>query len=238
MDNMVAEIKRTDYRLRHLVMIAEQAVEGIAVVDLKGILWFANTAWARMHRYESGNELIGKPISQFHTDGQMKADVFPFIEEAGRRGQLEGPVEHIRRDGMVFPTQTKMTAVRDETGRTIGLVLFVTDVSESKRTEELLKQRAAELKIANERLLSQISERKRMENQLREYRNRLEQQIAELMTANTELQRQVAEHERVESELQEYVDGIEQQIAELVAAVNKVVQFSASAPRVFCRKTR
>lgn len=235
---MVAEIKRTDYRLRHLVMIAEQAVEGIAVVDLKGILWFANTAWARMHRYESGNELVGKPISLFHTNGQMKADVFPFIEEASRRGQLEGPIGHVRRDGTVFSTQTKMTAVKDEAGRTIGLVVFVTDVSESKQTEELLKQQAVGLRTANEQLKSQIGERKRMENQLREYRNRLEQQIAELMAVNKELQRQIAEHERVENELQEYCYGIEQQIAELAAAANKVIQFGASAPQLFCHKTQ
>ena len=238
MDNMVAEIKRTDYTLRHLVMIAEQAVEGIVVVDLRGILWFVNTAWARMHGYESSNELVGKPISMFHTEGQMKTDVFPFIEETKHRGRLEGPVEHSRRDGAVFPTQTKMTAVRDEAGRTIGLIVFVTDVSAGKQTKELLRQQAVGLKAANEQLQSQISEHKRMENQLQELRNQLEQRTAELTAASEEFQRQTAEHEQTENELQEYCDGIEQQIAEVAAAVNKVIQFSASAPQLFCHKTQ
>jgi PAS domain S-box-containing protein len=226
MDNMVAEIKRTDYTLRHLVMIAEQAVEGIVVVDIKGILRFVNAAWAGMHGYERSYELIGKPISLFHTEDQMKTDVLPFIEETKHRGRLEGPIEHVRNDGTVFSTQTKMMAVKDEAGRVIGLVVFATDTSASKQTDKFLNQQTASLKAANEQLRSQISERKR-----------LEQQIAELMAASKELQRHIAEHEREENELQEYCYGIEQQIAELGAALNKVVQFGASAPQMFGHKT-
>jgi PAS domain S-box-containing protein len=183
MDNMVAEIKRTDYTLRHLIMTAEHAVEGIAIIDLNGILRFVNTAWAVMHGCESSNELVGKPISQFHTEEQMKADVFAFIEETKDRGQLEGPIEHARRDGTVFPTHTKMTAVKDEAGRTIGLIIFVTDVSASRQTEDTLKQQAAGLRAANEQLQRQISERKQRENQLQEYCEGIEQQIAELAVA-------------------------------------------------------
>jgi len=238
MSNMIAEIKRTEHTLRHLTMIAEQAVEGVAVVDLNGILWFVNTVWARMHGYESSNELIGKPISVFHTEDQMKTDVLPLIEETKHRGQLEGPIEHMRRNGTVFPTQTKMTTVKDETGRTIGLVVFVTDVSASKNIEELLKQQTAGLKAADEQLQSQITERRRVENELQKYRNRLEQRTAELMAASEELQKQVTEHERVENELQEYCDSIEQQTTELAAAINKVIQFAASTPQLFCHKTQ
>jgi chromosome segregation ATPase len=131
-----------------------------------------------------------------------------------------------------------MTTVKDETGRTIGLVVFVTDVSASKNIEELLKQQTAGLKAADEQLQSQITERRRVENELQKYRNRLEQRTAELMAASEELQKQVTEHERVENELQEYCDSIEQQTTELAAAINKVIQFAASTPQLFCHKTQ
>lgn len=182
MDNMVAEIRRTDYTLRHLIMIAEHAIDGIAVIDLNGILRFVNTAWARMHGYDSSNELVGKPISRFHTEEQMKADVFDFIEETKHRGRLEGPIEHARKDGTVFHTRTKMAAVRDEMGRTVGLVVFAEDVSASKRTEDVLKQQAASLRAANEQLQRQISECKHRESELQEYCDGIAQQIVELAT--------------------------------------------------------
>jgi len=182
MDNMVAEIRRTDYTLRHLIMIAEHALDGIAIIDLNGILRFVNTAWARMHGYDSSNELVGKPISQFHTEEQMKADVFDFIEETEHRGRLEGPIEHAQKDGTVFPTRTKMAAVRDEMGRTVGLVVFAEDVSASKRTEDVLKQQAVSLRAANEQLQRQINECRRKEYELQEYCDGIAQQIVELAT--------------------------------------------------------
>jgi len=57
----ITDRKRMEHELRRLAFIAQQAAEGIAVADLEGNLQFVNDAWARMHGYESGAELVGKP---------------------------------------------------------------------------------------------------------------------------------------------------------------------------------
>lgn len=236
MDNMIAEVKRVEQTIRNLTVMAEQATEAIAVTDHDGDLRFVNTAWARMHGYANRAELVGKPISMFHTEEQFRSDVSGFIEETKHRGQLEGPIWHVRSDGTTFATQTKMTALKDGQGNIAGLIVFVTDVSVISQAEELLRQRTTELKTANEQLQSKISEGQRLQSELHQCRNQLEQLRAELSVAHEELQKQIAEREQVENESRQYCDGAERQITELAAAINKVVRFAESPTQLVCHK--
>ena len=239
MDDIIAAHEQGEQALRHLTVIAERAREGIIVVDLNGALRFINTAWATMHGYEAGHELIGKQISIFHTKEQMKTDVIPFMEETKRRGQLAGPVEHVRRDGTPLPTEMLMVVFEDEAGKAAGLICFATDLTEHERTKdelkryrnhlaELVKQQTAELTEANEQLQNQIAEHEQAEQ-------RLKRQTAELTTANEQLQNQIAEHEPVQNELQEYRDQLEQRLTqqtdELTAANEQLQKQTAERER-------
>ncbi len=226
MDDITAAHEQGEQALRHLTVIAERAREGIVVVDLNGALQYVNTAWATMHGYEAGHELIGKHISIFHTKEQMKTDVIPFMEETKSRGQLAGPVEHVRRDGTPLPTEMLMVVFKDGEGKAAGLICFATDLTEHERTKdelkryrnhlaELVKQQTAELTATNEQLQNQIAAHEPIQNKLQEHRNQLEQrltqQTTELTAANEQLQNQIAEHEQAEQRLK-------QQTAELTAA--------------------
>jgi PAS domain S-box-containing protein len=132
--------KPFEHELRFLAVAADRASEGIAVADIDGVLRFANLAWAIMHGYKSANELLGKHISSFHTKKEMEALVADFIEEAKRRGQFAGPVEHVRSNGTVFPTQTRMSTVKVNEGKTIGLVIFASDASGHSHIQHHLSQ--------------------------------------------------------------------------------------------------
>lgn len=233
MDDITAAHEHGEQALRHLTVIAEQAREGIVVVELNGALRFVNPAWATMHGYEAGHELIGQQISIFHTEEQMKTDVIPFIEEAKRRGQLAGPVEHVRRDGTPFPTEMLMVVFKDEAGKAMGLICFATDLTEHERTKdelkryrnhlaELVKQQTAQLEAADEQAQNRIAERERAE----EY---LEQQTGELRAANEQLQNQIAEREGAEQRLKQQIaelkaenEQLENQIGERKAVQNEL----------------
>jgi len=219
MHNIIAAHKRLVRALWCLAKITEQAGEGIAVLDLNGTIQFVNATWTTMHGYNKRQELVGKQISIFHTKEQMKRDVTPFIEEAKRRGQLTGPVEHMRRDGTPFLTEMKMIVVKDKSSKSIGLIGFVTDITERKQAEERLKQQAAELTAVNERLQQQISQREQAETQWQEHHSQLEQRIeeqtAELTAASEKLQHEI--NKRTKKRLR-------QQVAELTAANEKLQQ--------------
>lgn len=138
--------------LRHLGTITDQACEGIIVVDLKGVLHFVNTAWAKMHGYESGKELLGRQISMFHTPEEMKSKVIPLSERAKRNGSSTGTVKHLRKDGTKFTTKAKMVPLADEQGNTNGLIIYVIDITEfgqRENTPEETAEQAEESEVPN-----------------------------------------------------------------------------------------
>jgi len=146
------ERKRLEHELRRLAMIAEQAAEGIAWADLDGNLQFVNDAWARMHGYASGAELVGRRLSIFHTDEQMRKDVLPFNEGVKHRGQNTGEIGHKRKDGTAFPTQMIVALLKDERGEPYGLAAIAQDITERKRTDRALADQKAALERSNAEL--------------------------------------------------------------------------------------
>ena len=217
MDNIFTEFRRLKQRLRHLTMIAEQANEGIVVVDSNGINRFVNTAAAKMHGYDTRGELVGKQMNVFYTEEQMKSDVLPLVEEVKRRGQLVGPIEHVRSDGTVFPTETKMTLLKDGRDKAVGLIVFVTDMTERRQAEKSLTNRKLELASAKEMLLQQITERKQAEQSFA-------QQASELTATNENLRQQVCERRQAEEQLEGHREQLEQRTAELASANEKLQQ--------------
>jgi PAS domain S-box-containing protein len=145
----ITERKRAEDRARHLAMIAEQTGEGIAEADLEGNLQFVNAAWVRMHGYQAADQLVGKHLSVCHTDEQMKTDVVPFNQEVVRRGWHRREIGHVRKDGTPFSSEMTVTVFKDEGGKPIGLIGFMTDITERKRAEEELKKTLAELERFN-----------------------------------------------------------------------------------------
>ncbi|MCX5656197.1 MAG: response regulator [Planctomycetota bacterium] len=145
----ITDRKRMEHELRRLAVIAEQAAEGIAVADLDGNLQFVNHAWARMHGFESGAELVGKPLSVFHTDEQFKAEVAPFNATVKRQGHHADEVGHVRKDGSTFPTQMSVVVLKDEQGEPYGIAGFAEDITSRKQAEQAIRRAKEDAEVAN-----------------------------------------------------------------------------------------
>jgi len=145
----ITEHKRMEHELRRLAVIVEQAAEGISVADMDGNLDFVNDAWARMHGYDSGAELVGKTLRVFHTDEQMKTAVESFNAALKRQGHNEGELGHVRRDGTTFTSQVSVVVLKDKQGKPYGLAAFAQDITERKRAEEAIRRSKSEAEHAN-----------------------------------------------------------------------------------------
>jgi PAS domain S-box-containing protein len=115
-----------EWMFRVLKIAVEHAAEGIVVLDSAGIIRLANHVSAKAHGYASRANLLGRNLTAFHTEEQMAEHVTPFMKEAMRLGRFEGRLEHIRRDGVVFSTDTKMARVGNEAWDDAGLIVFHT----------------------------------------------------------------------------------------------------------------
>jgi PAS domain S-box-containing protein len=205
-------------------IIADRSLEAIAVLDTNGVVHYANAAWVRMHGYEHRSEVVGERISAFHNKEQMSGDVLPFLQEVGRRGQISGPVGHMHKSGMEIPTYTTMVALKDETGKMRGVIVFAIDISELEQLKEDIRnlkreadKRAEELALAAKSLEKQAREMEIVENLLGA-------RGAELSSVNKQLWQYMSEREQIQEQchvLRAELVEKEKQVSELTSRLQR-----------------
>ena len=183
-------------------VIADRAREAIALFDTNGVLHYANAAWVKMHGYAHLNEVLGKKITAFHNKEQLSGDVLPFLQEIGHRGQISGPVGHIRKNGTAIPTNTTMVMLKDERSTIRAVAVYATDTTEREMLNEEIKnlkldaeKRMSELTLTASRLADRAKELEMVENLLRA-------RGAELASINKQLWQYMSEREQSQEQIQ------------------------------------
>ncbi|MBN1779731.1 PAS domain S-box protein [bacterium] len=141
----ITEKKKVEEKAEMLSAVVEQSEEGISIADLKGNLLFVNKAWCRMHGYKSPKNLIGKNLSIFHSEEQLKNDVEQFNRNVIELGAFRGEVGHITQDKKPFPTYMTSIVLRDRQGKVFGIAGIAKDITMQKQTEEKLRKSEAQL---------------------------------------------------------------------------------------------
>ena len=135
----VTERKRAEEELKKFKTASDRSSHGMAMCHLDGSLIYVNESFAEMHGYRV-EELIGKHLSIFHTEEQMK-DVERLRKQLEETGSyVAEEVWHKRKDGTVFPTLMTGTSIEDDKGRPSYLSATARDITASKRLEEQLRQ--------------------------------------------------------------------------------------------------
>jgi PAS domain S-box-containing protein len=128
--------------------IAVATPVGIGVVSVpEATFLYVNPAYVKAFGYTE-SELLGKATPQIYWDLQDRDRILGILKEKGNVAEYE--VKLKRKDGAPF---WGMSSVRPITygGRPALLGAFV-DITERKKVEEAVKQRAEEMKATNEEL--------------------------------------------------------------------------------------
>ncbi len=136
----VTEERSEHNEIKRLAMIVEQASEGIVTASMDGVTTFVNRSWAQMHGYETAEDLIGKPLSMFHTEEQVKAEIGPMLGNPADADGKTTDVGHARKDGTTFSVRLTTAVLKDEEGEPMGLVGIATDITERKLAERALRR--------------------------------------------------------------------------------------------------
>jgi PAS domain S-box-containing protein len=131
----VTERVRTQVDLLRLRAAVDQAHDGLAVADMQGRIQFVNRVWAKEHGYTK-EELLGKPLSIFHTKEQLEKDVIPFNKNVLALGSWVGEVGHVHRNGTTFTRWMSTVLLHDADDKVTGFVGMTTDLSNAKRAGE------------------------------------------------------------------------------------------------------
>lgn len=164
----ITERKQTEAALqhseRHYRRIVETASEGVWMFDAESKTTFANARMAEMLGY-SPEQMQGRSL-------------FDFMDEEGRRvyesylqRRRQGlPERHDfrfrRRDGSDLWAIVSATPILDDGGEFIGVLRMITDISDRKQAEIEIRQSKSRLKAKNEQLKQTLGKLKRTQAQL------------------------------------------------------------------------
>jgi PAS domain S-box-containing protein len=137
---------KTDEEQKGLTVAVEQSIDGIAVINPEREFTYVNRAYAAMHGY-SPDEMMGMKVDQVlhsdkHSDQAMSAK-----KQIDTHGSWRGEIEHIRKDGTLFPTLTSLTLLKDNQGNLTGTLAICRDITHQKIALKALQESEERYKV-------------------------------------------------------------------------------------------
>ncbi|MBF0202164.1 MAG: PAS domain S-box protein [Desulfamplus sp.] len=134
----ITERKRAEEELRRFKVISDNAVYGKAIADLQGNLLYVNRFFAEIHGY-TPEQLIGKPLSMFHSQEQMEATDL-LIASIMQEGDFPPTtVWHCHQDGTEFPMLMTGVLIKDDYGNPQCIAASAIDITAHEKTEDALR---------------------------------------------------------------------------------------------------
>jgi PAS domain S-box-containing protein len=128
--------------------LVDVAQEGIWVADDRGVITYVNQRMADLLGYANGS-LLGRPVYDF-----IEADSRPGARHTlGRRGLRPGESQDLRfrkRDGTQLWGLVSSSPILGKEGALVGTVGMVTDITERKRAEDQLRRSADRLAMLHD----------------------------------------------------------------------------------------
>ncbi len=119
----------------------ENMIESFALVDMKGNILDMNPAFEKLIGY-SREELKKMSYKDITPEKWWPIEHKLIYEQVIPKGYSDNyEKEYIRKDGKIIPVELHIFILKDDRGENIGMWSFVRDISERKRIEQLMKER-------------------------------------------------------------------------------------------------
>jgi len=132
----ITELKRSQEESNRLATALRSIGDAVCLTDLQHRILFVNDAFQNMYGYEA-KEILGKHISCIRSS-KNGTDIIDSIESTAMTGGWNGIVMNKRKDGSEFPVRLSTGVVRNEKGEETEYIGVATDISEQKKSEQLL----------------------------------------------------------------------------------------------------
>ncbi len=200
--------------------VIDAMIDGVTITDMQGRIIEFNRAAIGQLSYERG-EAIGKtPAGLFLAEKDIPR-FFEGVKELLSGKSLEASDYLIRRkDGTALAVSVILSVLRDTEGRPYAIVAVTRDITERKRMEQEIQDKNEQLDAQNEELRSANEELQATEEELRTSNEELEAANEELKATGEELR---AANEELQATNEELKEAQEQLIrAEKLAAIGQL----------------
>ena len=155
-ENYDREVKRkhAESSLRTAGLVYEKSSEAMAVTTPDGVILAVNPAFSEMTGY-SKDEAVGQPARILQSGRHDKFFYAAMWEELNSTGHWKGEIWNKRKNGEIYPELLTINTVYEEDGSVSQRVALFSDISEEKKTQEVIWQHAnfdALTKLPNRRM--------------------------------------------------------------------------------------
>jgi PAS domain S-box-containing protein len=153
----------------YLENVFDNAAEAVGIVDARGRFSKWNRGAETLYGF-TFDELKGKPFYDLYPDKEVLGKM---LAQLRRNGYVSGyEISCRRKDGQIIPLRISVRLLKDCEGKVTGSVAVAMDLTD-------LKESLEELELTNRKLQSEIFERERISEELREARDQLEKLVIE-----------------------------------------------------------
>jgi two-component system CheB/CheR fusion protein len=130
--------KQAQDEQRKLAAIVDSSEDAILSVDLNGVITSWNIGAELLYGYTAA-EAVGRPVSILVTPEQVEEQT-TLLEKIKRdESVLHFDTLRVAKDGRRIPVSLSVSPIRSGDGQVIGAAKIARDITERKRTEELLR---------------------------------------------------------------------------------------------------
>ncbi|MHC4087141.1 MAG: PAS domain-containing protein, partial [Planctomycetota bacterium] len=133
----ITERKLAEEALRLRNIAIESSINGIAFVDIEGILIYANDSFLKLWGYSDEKQVLGKPAVGFWADVDKAEEIRKIVSN---KGSWTGELVAERKDGSTFDVELSASLVKDENATPVCLMASFVDITEHKRVEDAQRE--------------------------------------------------------------------------------------------------
>ena len=209
----ITDRKKIEEELRIKDFAVSSSIQGIVIGDLTGNITYINQAFLEMWGDDDTSEIIGKSAIDFAKDPKQAEEA---IEAILDKGYWSDEIDGVKKNGSIITVLVSANLVTDADNNPICMMASFMDITDRKIAEAKLEaaneeletrvmERTRELVLANERLLTEIEERKLAATSLREKEEELRLQTINLQETNTALKILLKQREQDKEDLEDKV---------------------------------
>ena len=135
-----AELVQANEALGIFRKFADASSQGFSMADLDGHITYMNPALCRMLGLERAEDAHGEHLSICYSEQSNRRGKEEIEPALKQNGRWEGELPMLSRQAKLIPTWHNAFVIPDESGSPVRLAVVITDISERKRAEEALRE--------------------------------------------------------------------------------------------------
>jgi PAS domain S-box-containing protein len=154
----ITEHKRTEKQLRYQATLLANVNDAIIASDAQFRITAWNSGAEALYGWRA-EEVIGNSGLEIIRTEWPGQDATEMRRVIAERGHWRGEATQVRKDGSRFPVEVSSMVLRDEDGQVTGYVSVNRDITERKRMENVLRENERQLNLLNETLEQKVYEK-------------------------------------------------------------------------------